>query len=1225
MFQRKVLSLSLIIVSLITVTACVSVPPASLPAKPPDISRSSEQEPALEPKTASSVGGAPKVTPISDQAQVSADQAVAGQVVELPPMVPSSWKGDLRTLPPGKSEHRLKKQEGKPEVGEEAEVAREEEEMPPLPAQEYVLDTVAQTQTPVAAMPAPLSNFLGLTFSTWGDGWPPDPNGDVGPVYYIQTVNTSVGIFDKSTGAQVSAFSFDTLMSQGFSSTHPCYNKNYGDPVVVWDPAADRWFISDFAFSVDSSGNPISPTYECIAVSKTSDPVSGGWYFYALASNDYFPDYPKMGIWPDGLYITANMFAYTGSGSFQLVRAWALNKTQMEAGQTASVQSVNLPATISGVSVFSALPSTYHVVTGAPPAGRENFIASIWSSKLARVWKWHIDWTAPANSSFTGPSNVTLSSWNQAPSTVAELGGNSLDTLGERLMMQAQYTNMGGVESLWLTHTVANAGATSLAAPRWYQINVTDGTVVTSAPIQQSTWVPDASYSRWMGSLAVDTNGNMALGYSRASSTAYPAIYYAGRLASDPAGTLGQSESLLHQGLGYQCCTFSNGSTNSRWGDYSAMTIDPDGCTFWYTTEYYDSKSTTNAGNNWQTRIGSFRFAGCSVTPDFNLSAAPATQNACAGSDAAYTVTLNALNGFNSPVTLNATSLPAGTTAAFAPNPTTPPGSSTLTVGNTAAASAGTYNITLTGTSGALSHAADVTLNLATDLPAAAALTAPADGSTGLATTPTFTWNAVAGATSYDIQIATDAAFGSVVASATGLTSASFSPVSALSYDIVYYWRVNTVNGCGSKLSTVFAFRTAGSAVCVDVIGNGGFESGRNVSWSESTSRNRNIVVNVTGARTGSWYSRLGGANSENAQVWQAPAISASVTTATLTYWYQILSTDVCNYDFGYLKIAGTTQTTYNLCGATNMSAYVKATHDMTSLRDTSPEIRFQATTDTTIASTLRIDDVALNVCTNSASTTADYSDLPASYGVAWHTGNGTLRLGSNWDADSSFAANADNGRDDDGVSFSNPLVAGAGEILRLNVQGTPSSGRWVRAWFDWNNDGTFGAGELVFEGAVANGNNDLSLTIPAAIVDVVRYRVRLYDSGAAPNAGAWGGAAGGEVEDGLLPCVASAAISGMTISDLGDDQVQLVWTVPAGAARYQVWRALNDPHFIPGADCSSPGVYTCAETTATSYPDNVAADNPTYVVRAISTCGGYSDAAYQRVGRFRFSLIPGQ
>ena len=850
MFKRKSLALSLIIVSLMTVSACVAVPPAPLPAQPPDASRTSDPQPALSMKAASNLAGQPQSGISSPESGLVPAPAGVQQVAELPPLVPSSWKGDLRDLSPGKSKNRLRKQEGEPEAGENAVVEREEEEMPPLQAQEYVQDTAAQTEAPAAVMPSPLSSFFGLTFSAWGDGWPPDTNGDAGPVYYIQTVNTSVGIFNKSTGAQVSAFSFDTLMSQGFAPTHPCYNKNYGDPVVVWDPATDRWFISDFAFSVDGSGNPVSPTYECIAVSQTSDPVSGGWYFYALASSDYFPDYPKVGIWPDGLYITANMFAYTGSGSFQLVRAWVLNKAQMVAGQTASVQSVNLPATISGASVFSALPSTYHTVTGAPPAGRENFIASIWSSKLARVWKWHVDWTTPANSTFTGPSNVTLSTWNQAPSTVAELGGNALDTLGERLMMQAQYTNIGGVESLWLTHTVANAGATSLAAPRWYQINVTGGSVVTSAPIQQSTWAPDTSYSRWMGSLAVDKNGNMALGYSRASSTAYPAIYYAGRLANDPASTLGQGETLLHQGLGYQCCTFSDGSTNSRWGDYSAMTIDPDGCTFWYTTEYYDSKATTNAGNDWQTRIGSFRFADCSATPDFSLNAAPATLNACAGSDAAYIVTLNALNGFNSPVTLNATGLPAGTTSAFAPNPAAPPGSSILTVGNTAAAVAGEYSIALTGTSGALNHAADVTLTLATGLPAAATLTAPTDGSTDLATTPTFTWNAATGATSYDIQVATDPAFDSVVASATGLTSASFSPASALSYDTVYYWRVNTVNGCGGKLSTIFAFRTAGSAVCVDVIGNGGFESGRNVAWSESTSRNRNIVVNVTGART---------------------------------------------------------------------------------------------------------------------------------------------------------------------------------------------------------------------------------------------------------------------------------------------------------------------------------------------------------------------------------------
>ncbi len=210
----------------------------------------------------------------------------------------------------------------------------------------------------------------------------------------------------------MAAFSFDALMSQGFAAPHPCNNSNYGDPIVVWDPAADRWIISDFAFNIDGAGNPVAPTYECIAVSRTSDPVSGGWYFYALVSNDYFADYPKMGIWPDGLYITANMFAYTGSGAFQVVRAWVLNTAQMYAGQAASVQTVNFPASVGGEAVFERSPATYHTVTGAPPAGHENLLASIWTSKLARIWKWHVDWATPANSTFTGPSNVTLSTWN---------------------------------------------------------------------------------------------------------------------------------------------------------------------------------------------------------------------------------------------------------------------------------------------------------------------------------------------------------------------------------------------------------------------------------------------------------------------------------------------------------------------------------------------------------------------------------------------------------------------------------------------------------------------------------------------------------------------------------------------------------------------------------------------------------------------------------------------
>src|SRR2546422_3644197 len=514
------------------------------------------------------------------------------------------FRGDLRQLPDSLPIQR----ETRP---------RPERDEPFLPTTGGQTDRVAQTIAPALPAPSPgtgsgAGNVAGLDFANWGDGWPPDTNGDVGPTFYIQTVNTSIGIFRKSDGVRVAAFSFDTFISQG-NLGNACDNHNFGDPVVVWDSGADRWIISDFAFVLDSRGNPAAPYYQCFAVSQSGDPVSGGWNFYALQTTDLFPDYPKLGVWPDGLYLTANMFQ---ANIFKNVRVWALNKAQMEAGVTASAVAFNLPASVQGVSVFTGIPSTYHTATSAPPTGRPNFISVIWSAKLARIWKFHVDWNNTANSPLTGPSNVTLANWGVAPTSVPAKSGNALDTLRERLMVQNQYTNRGSVESLWITHTVANPGTTTLDSPRWYQLNVTGGTVVTSGPLQQSTWAPDSTVARWMPSLAVDKDGNMAIGYSATSSALFPAIRYAGRLSTDPANTLGQTETSLIAGTASQCCTFSDASANNRWGDYSAMTIDPDGCTFWYTTEYYASpQPTTLAGDNWQTRIGSFKFVSCTPNP----------------------------------------------------------------------------------------------------------------------------------------------------------------------------------------------------------------------------------------------------------------------------------------------------------------------------------------------------------------------------------------------------------------------------------------------------------------------------------------------------------------------------------------------------------------------------------------------------------------------------------
>src|SRR5262249_39463738 len=221
------------------------------------------------------------------------------------------------------------------------------------------------------------------------------------------------------------------------------------------------------------------------------------------------------------------------------------------------------------------------------------------------IYKLHVDWNDISTSTFTGPFiTIAPTSWASPPGTVPSQGGNTLDTLAVRLMMQNQYTKLGGVESLWTSHTV-RGGSSTQSAVRYYQVDVTGGSVAANTT-QSATHNPDST-NRFMPSVAVDRAGDMALGYSTSSSTLFPAIKYAGRLSSDPAGTLPRTEVSLFDGTGTQSGN-CGGSPCHRWGDYSAMSLDPDGCTFWYTNEYY-----ATTGLNDLTRNGSFRFPSCTT------------------------------------------------------------------------------------------------------------------------------------------------------------------------------------------------------------------------------------------------------------------------------------------------------------------------------------------------------------------------------------------------------------------------------------------------------------------------------------------------------------------------------------------------------------------------------------------------------------------------------------
>ncbi len=509
-----------------------------------------------------------------------------------------SFDGDLRDLP------------YRPPV------ERDRPERPDPPVQRGVIDdpngdTGGQPRPSVTenaeAAPAPIVNFDGLDRQTWGNGSPPDTNGDVGPNHYIQTVNTSVGIFNKSTGALITAFTFDTLMAQG-NFGNICDTDNFGDPVVLYDTFENRWIITDFAFQLDAGDNIVNPpgAFQCFAVSKTADPVAGGWNFYFIPVPDALHDYEKLGVWPDGIYMSANMFGFSANdGAYQNPRVWAINKQQMYAGSpTVQVVSFN------GPDDFTLLPSNARLQAGSPPAGRPNFFVGTWNFlNSITVYKFHVDWDRPALSTFTGP-DVPLagSSWPDAGVADVPQSGttNLLDSLEIRNMAQNQYSNIGGVESLWNTHSVRRGNTAGFAAPRWYQVDVTGGTVAPNMP-QAATWDPNGAdvLHRWMSSVAVDRMGNLALGYSTSSATTFPSIAYAGRLANDPVNTFSQTEQVMFAG------TASQQTGSSRWGDYSAMTIDPNGCTFWFTTEYSNTVVPQTASNRWKTRIASFVYPSC--------------------------------------------------------------------------------------------------------------------------------------------------------------------------------------------------------------------------------------------------------------------------------------------------------------------------------------------------------------------------------------------------------------------------------------------------------------------------------------------------------------------------------------------------------------------------------------------------------------------------------------
>jgi hypothetical protein len=558
--------------------------------------------------TAAAATGAKQAAPLTP----NFSEAVAFDVSL--PLSSLAWRAPLRKLPPVSSQEPI---EIRPERG------------PVVSDQGYSGDGALQREgvkLPGAALavPATLANFEGLSnqdnFNIFGGRVnPPDPNGDVGPNHYVEMINLVFGVYDKTGNLLLGPVETGTLWA-GFAI--PDCTDPSGDPIVLYDQTEDRWLLSQFT----TRGEP--HYYNCVAISQTGDPT-GAYYRYAFRTDtagiDYFPDYPKYGVWTNSYLLTSRDFGPTVEYG---ISVYGLEKAKMIAGnpnaravhffidgnapdQLPLVGDGLLPADIDGERrpINNAPAPIVGTQDDGGPYGA--------TSDALNVWELSVKWKANPEASLILKSQLPVAAFDSifpcAPTSrdcLPQPGitnpAQYLDILSyrQRPTFRLAYRNFGTYEAL-VTNQAVEA-LPGVSGVRWYEIRRTAGTY---SVYQQGTYAPNDGVHRWMGSIAQDAKGDMALGYSVVNGTdVFPGIRYTGRLFGDALGQMTQGEGVVINGSGVQT------TTNSRWGDYTDMTVDPtDDCTFWYVNEYYTAAGQASSAAGWQTRIGSFKFPGCTA------------------------------------------------------------------------------------------------------------------------------------------------------------------------------------------------------------------------------------------------------------------------------------------------------------------------------------------------------------------------------------------------------------------------------------------------------------------------------------------------------------------------------------------------------------------------------------------------------------------------------------
>jgi len=703
----------------------------------------------------------------------------------------------------------------------------------PSSAPSSLVPDYSRMQTHPTGIPAPAIDlsFETISSATSGCGClPPDTNGDVSDAHYIQWVNSAWQAFDKVTGVadpNTTSPRPGNSFFVGFGGQ--CETTNAGDPLAVWDARAQRWVMSQFVTN--------SPFAQCVAVSTTSDPF--GTYARYEFNFPNFGDYPKMGVWTDGAGQDAYLLTtheFSASSAFLGAALIAFERDKMLTGDPTAAM-----VRFGGFNAYGVEPINLTGPLDAPTNACPSYTHFDGSTSEYLFWDLCLNWTTPASSTISAtPSRIQgvpfVSFFDEVPQQGSTAG---LDPFGTHIMYRANARAFPADAptriSLVVNHVVK--GNVQQGGINWVHFDLDDHGANPSTPtpldrhiVDEGVYAPDAN-TRWMGGIAIDGSGDIGVGYSKSSATIHPQIEINGRTLDDAAGTL-RDETNCTDLIG----NGSQTSTSNRWGDYSAMSVDPvDQCTFYFTSEYYP----TTAGASWHTRVCSFKFDGCG-DPNYALVAQTPKRiemcEATTSTDPSYGLRIGVLNGFNGSVALAGNGIPAGATAQFSSNPVTAPASSILILVGGATLPSGEYDFSVDATSGSLSRSIALELGISATAPPVVTLLTPTDTAAGVKVRPVLNWGTVdltdrifgdgfegaalppifttSSALHYLVEVATDTAFTNIVASAT-VQATTWTVDTTLDATTQYFWRVTPSNYCGpSASSPTFSFTTGTPGTC---------------------------------------------------------------------------------------------------------------------------------------------------------------------------------------------------------------------------------------------------------------------------------------------------------------------------------------------------------------------------------------------------------------------------